>query len=88
MNPNSPGRDSTEDDIEMISIQEVQQFHSNEYGLVAADDEDVHDNSNDDGSTGLLSGSPQKTRASAWLQVRSIVIEVRGKSNNRNALPK
>jgi len=86
MNPNSTGRDSIEDDIEMIDIQEVQQFHPNEYKPVATDtdfDDDL--NSNDDGNTGLLSGSPQKVRASAWIQVRSIVIEVSRRSDYRDS---
>lgn len=90
MNPNSTGHESIEDDIEMIDIHEVQKFHPKEYRPVATNDDlDDDDNPDDDGNIGLLSGSPQNPRlgvlspASAWAQVRSIVIEVCGRPNYR-----
>lgn len=90
MNPNSTGHESVEDDIEMIDIHEVQKFHPNEYRTVAINDDlDDDDNPDDDGNIGLLSGNPQNAHlgvlspASVWAQVRSIVIEVRGRSNYR-----
>ena len=89
MNPNSTGHESIEDDIEMIDIHEVRKFHPNEYRPVASNDTlDDDDNPDDDGNIGLLSGNPQNSHfqvlspASAWAQVRSIVIEVCGRSHH------
>ena len=88
MNPNSTGHEPIEDDIEMIDIHEPRKFHPNEYRPIAANDDlDDDENPDDDGNIGLLSGRLQTTHlgvsspASAWAQVRSIVIEVRGRSN-------
>lgn len=88
MNPNSTGHEPIEDDIEMIDIHEPRKFHPNEYRPIAANgDLDDDENPDDDGNIGLLSGRLQTTHlgvlspASAWAQVRSIVIEVRGRSN-------
>ncbi|KAH9483604.1 Solute carrier family 41 member 1 [Psilocybe cubensis] len=84
MNPNSPGHDSLESDIEMIDVREATsppKLHQN--GHIHPDpewDDDDETLPNDDGSRGLLSGNAERTRfetksVKKWPQVKSIVVE-------------
>ncbi|PPQ76906.1 hypothetical protein CVT24_008672 [Panaeolus cyanescens] len=70
MNPNSPGYDSIDDDIEMIGIHEAQDSHTTQekppmYASTRSsesDSEDEEETHQDDGSRALLSGSAERTR--------------------------
>jgi len=88
MNPNSPGHDSLNTQIEMIDIHDAQEPlnpHQNGHIRPEENDSDEEDDDarqrDDDGSRGLLSGSVRKTSfevspAKIWPQVKGIVVEV------------
>ncbi|KAF8898263.1 Mg transporter [Gymnopilus junonius] len=89
MNQNSPGRMSTESDIEMIEVDDIapsQKPHQNGYGQALTQEPESDDDDEpipihrDDTYRGLLSGSIQKAYFEAspsklWPQVKGIVIE-------------
>lgn len=85
MNPNSPGRGSVEDDIELIGVHEGAQLHQGGYhhlptNAIAFHDEDIAQTDDDDSRALLVANGCEvrQRKSDIWSQIKDIVIEVDG----------